>query len=95
MLKTQSVRKKLVLGIIILFMLLIGAVWVIYQFVFSKYVEEEASRNIEFLMQQTEKAVKSSLSMIESSVEYFLWTKRFRSGSTWILQARMMNCSGN
>lgn len=75
MLKTQSVRKKLVLGIIILFMLLIGAVWVIYQFVFSKYVEEEASRNIEFLMQQTEKAVKSSLSMIESSVEYFFMDK--------------------
>jgi hypothetical protein len=56
-------------------MLLIGAVWVIYQFVFSKYVEEEASRNIEFLMQQTEKAVKSSLSMIESSVEYFFMDK--------------------
>lgn len=67
----RSIRTKLLIGIVIVFTVLIGAVWCIYQYVFSKYVEEEASKNIELLVQQTDKAVESSLSMIESSVEYF------------------------
>lgn len=71
MVDTRSIRTKLMMGIVIIFTVLIGAVWCIYQYVFSKYVEEEASKNIELLVQQTDKAVESSLSMIESSVEYF------------------------
>lgn len=71
----RSIRTKLLVGITVLGMLLIGVVWCIYQYIFSKYVREEASRNIELLVQQTDKAVESSMSMIESSVEYFFMDK--------------------
>lgn len=71
----RSIRTKLLVGITVLCLLLIGVVWCIYQFIFSRYVKEEANRNIELLVQQTEKAVESSMSMIESSVEYFFMDK--------------------
>lgn len=71
----RSIRTKLLVGITILCLLLIGVVWCIYQYIFSRYVKEEADRNIELLVQQTDKAVESSMSMIESSVEYFFMDK--------------------
>lgn len=71
----RSIRTKLLAGITMLCLLLIGVVWCIYQYIFSRYVREEASKNIELLMHQTDKAVESSMSMIESSVEYFFMDK--------------------
>lgn len=73
--KARSIRTELIRYAVIIFIVFVVAMWCIYQYVFSRYVEEEASRNVELLVQQTDKAVESSLSMIESSVEYFFMDK--------------------
>lgn len=73
--KVKTIRTKLLIAVCILFIVLIGTVWCIYQYIFSKYAEQESDKNIELLIQQTNKAVESSMSMIESSVEYFFMDK--------------------
>lgn len=69
--RMRSIRTKLIFAFCAVFLIMIGVVWFVYNFVFSYYLGREAQKNVELLIGQTNKVVQSSFSMLENSVNYF------------------------
>lgn len=69
--KTYSIRSKLFIVASITIFILMGIIWFVYQYTFSKYIQDEAYQNIDALVMQTNKTMESSFNMIENSIQYF------------------------